>query len=619
MELDPTQAAVATSPAQALLVDAGPGSGKTRALACRTAHMVAERRFRPEQIAGLTYTRAMAADLRRRVALAMPPSMPCDDCGETGTLGGFVCSACAGTGRWGVGRLAIGTLHSLAARWIRDALAGRIAGGAAVRATGWVEREDFCFADDQDVADLVRHAQEVVGKKKITQSALREGLWLVGPKLAAWPEQAEARRQLVLRGLITYDDVLGLLLAMLEADDNAAPRLADAFPCLLVDERQDLTPLHWRIFEAWNPASITAVGDDAQAIFGFLRGGGAAQDAGALRFHWDRSALGMNYRSARGIARVLGHVRAQLAADGGCTPLLQAAACNEPGTFWHLRADDDGVRLAGDAVTAFLDAGQRPASIAVLAATWAELDLIRAELESLGVPASVPAGGRQVWRAPVGRMVVSMARTAMRRGLDQFEAGPILRGLALDDRALPALLDQAFRIGRSLASELDATARAPGAWWSRVAACESIADLASLAREVAHMAGPGVLDVAERLDRWSATDPTDATPAAWLAWLASSDEAIAEEHADAVSLRTVHSAKGLEWDCVVVYGACEGAIPPSWAKTQEDELEWGRALYVALSRARKSLAVVSPGILRGKPRQPTRWLPIEAEEETCRE
>ena len=271
--LDTDQRAAAEHTARILRIDAGPGAGKTEVLAQRIVHMLTSGLYQPGQIVALTFTRSMAADLRRRITAALPPDLPCRACDGRGKFlpehdgaTGFDCGACYGTGRMSVEGVTIGTLHALAAKWVRLALKGDLAGGASVKALGLVLDHTFGLAVPEDVDDMLVMAQETIGKKKITQKALKEGLTLVGRALDNWPPHTEARRQLRARNLATYDDLLVMLRAAVTAQ-AAAPgekTLRQMHPCLLVDEMQDLSALHWHIIQAWGPDAMTYVGDDAQ-------------------------------------------------------------------------------------------------------------------------------------------------------------------------------------------------------------------------------------------------------------------------------------------------------------------------------------------------------------------
>ena len=197
----------------------------------------------------------------------------------------------------------------------------------------------------------------------------------------------------------------------------------------------------------------------------------------------------------------------------------------------------------------------------------------------------------------------------------------VLRPLGREDP--DGLLDEAelraMRGGRAVAGELDAETRAavamiPG-WWAKVAAAKSTDELAALARPAVCHAGERVGEAADALVAWRPDADGDGvvsapSPREWLVWLASSESATRRRvDPDAVTLTTIHGAKGLEWRYVVLADACEGGLPPAWgSRSPADVGEWGRALYVALTRAQDQAIVVIPRTLREKPRIPNLWL-----------
>jgi len=607
MVLDEHQSAAVRSTAEALRIDAGPGTGKTEVVACRVAHLIESGAFPPSQIAALTYTRAMAADLRGRIAARIPSSLTCEACGGGGEVAGLTCSRCAGTGRMGVGEILVGTLHSVAARFARMALQNAISGGEAVRALGIVDRDSdtFTFADDHDLKALVDEAQRVVGKKKVTKKALKGGLGLYGAALEGWPKEAEARRLLLGRGLVTYDDVLRMFHALLQEQHgnavDAAQTVSGRFPCLVLDERQDLTAEHWELVRLWDPVSLTAVGDGAQAIFGFLRGRDGG-DGGARS--WDQSSeLVVNYRSRPDLVAAFNDCRARLVLDNAAEPLEQVPAREEAVGVVSLLPTHSQPETAVAAVEDLL-AEFQPSDIAVLAPVWDTVSDVLQALRRRGIEASAPSSGKALWGGQAGRAMIAMMRMADRNLFDQRAAAAIITAGVSGAAAVAEATDRAYTEEKPIDVVL---AEHGFGWWYDVVNAGSATDVASLAMKATI---PGVADVAAIVLKWARIDPFADTPGEFLAWLAGADEALQEDEARGVTVRTIHGAKGLEWPAVVVCDCCEGAIPPPWGrKSRADEQEWARALFVALTRARDALYVVRPLSLRGKDRDATRWLP----------
>ena len=631
--LDEDQRAASVHPAAVLRIDAGPGAGKTEVLAQRVVHLLSE--HLPNEVVALTFTRSMAADLRRRIGASLPSDLPCRACGGAGKFApehdgatGFDCGACGGLGRLSADGVVIGTLHALAAKWVRLALNGTLAGGAAVRSLGLVQDHTFGLALPEDVDDMLAFAQETIGKKKITQKALKEGLALTGRDLAEWPPHTEARRQLRARNLVTYDDLLVMLRAVVEAP-AAGPGdrvLRDLHPVLLVDEMQDLSALHWRILAAWGPRRVTYVGDDGQAIYGFLAvKNGADEAAEAARAVFDARAervqLGRNYRSRPFLVGAADAVRRQLAAAGACSALpLSPARPDAQGRidlFDHTQsAEQPHTDRVVEAVQRALCVAERPEDVVVLSPLNAELDEIASALEAAGVPAQKIERAKASWKTAPGRAVVAMARAADLGFWTRFDATLVLRACGKDVDGLADAELTAMDKRLPLALALDVQGRChirPGWWQDVVNAGDDLAKLVPLAEALRPTAGLGVLTTVAALGEWLGDfrGQRTPTPRDLLVWLASSETATAAVLREgAVALSTLHGAKGLEWPEVVLAGASQGALPPVMVRPGDTagENEWHRALYVGMTRASEGLAIVCPQMLRGKFRHPTRVL-----------
>lgn len=607
-ELDEYQQAVVDSTAGRLLVEAGPGSGKTETIAARVARMVVQGVYTPDQIAVLTYTRSMANDLRDRIEGRIPPLVDCRPCAGTGDVDGMTCSVCMGTGARGIDSMRVGTLHAIAAQIIRAELGSEddAPGKRALRATGWLRPDCISpqFATADDVDDLRTIAKGIAGKK-VTAKALTEGMVVMGAELAQRPPACELRRQLRIRDLLTYDDVLTLLVLALRARQAAGTPLGAEIPCLVVDERQDLTDAHWDILAAWGAESLTVVGDTAQAIFSFL----GARDRAPEGF--ETLTLGGNYRSTPQVVEHNNAVRAALAADGSCSPLEQVAIApdDDAPEPWR-RTPDWQESDVVDCVQAWIGSGYSLPDIAVLGPTWAELSAIRGALETAGIVCDYPeAQADKLWSQVMGRGFVGACRANAAGHVDELDLGLILRcfGSPLD---ASAVVNRAMQSGEAVTAGLSrgAGSENEAAFWRGLIG-------ATFGQVVAlyEAAAPLPEKVVAAANNWA--QGSAPTCADFVADLVGPGVSEVVSKPEGVAIRSIHSAKGLQWPVVVVASACEGGIPTAWQKTPERVAEGGRMLYVALTRAQEGLVVVSPGNLardaekvRDAPRLPSRWL-----------
>lgn len=629
VELDSGQHDAAMHTSDSLFVRSGAGSGKTEVISTRIAHFIRSGRWRSDQIVALTFTRAMAGDLQRRVVRALPKDLPCQACQGTGKMNGYVCGRCSGLMVSGVTPPAIGTLHGLAAGWVREALRGDLSGGRAILDLGWVTGPDFGIAMPEDVADMVTNAYVDLKRLKVKKRDLQAGLKKRGAELDGWPRDTEARRQMASRNLVGYDDLLVMLEAMLTADADGLPRLPETKPCLVIDEAQDLSRWHWRIVEAWDPKSITIVADDAQRIYGFLEkknpaGLGDEYDfASAMARCSDGTALAMNYRSTYEIVELANGVRACLALDGACTDHDVAPwRSGDPKSVSVVTAED----WTGEVVAQVMDlllSGMEPDEIVIIGRTWDDVESAADAVRSAtDVDVRVPSRGRDRWSGIAGRTVVAIARSASRGTIDEIDAQTILTCLAHNDarRAVGRVLSQAVANATSLAAQLDADPETshglPAGWWQGCCGLDSLAALGEHVAAAAHLGGGSLSKMGAEAASWMPDGGDDIegpvarpTPGDWLVWLASDESNARVELAEgAVAATTIHGAKGLEWGAVVLVGACEGMLPASWDRDEASLAEAGRALYVAITRAKRALRIIVPTIIRGKPRHPTRWL-----------
>jgi uncharacterized protein (TIGR00375 family) len=260
--LDPDQRAAAEVAGGPLLIIAGPGTGKTRTLTHRVAHLVAEQGVAPEHCLAITFTRRAAQEMAERLAVLMPEHAE---------------------------RVTTATFHSLGVRILREQHA-RV--GLS---------PDFDIADE---AGQVEIATEIAGDEKEARRLLADlsRQRRTGEDPSVFAEQyAKALRQ---RDLVDFDDLVVLPVELLESDPDLVADYRDRYRWISVDEYQDVDEQQYRLLRLLVPAdgNLTAIGDPDQAIYRF-RGA----DVGFfLRFRQDYPSartvqLTRNYRSSHHI------------------------------------------------------------------------------------------------------------------------------------------------------------------------------------------------------------------------------------------------------------------------------------------------------------------------------
>ncbi len=594
--LTETQRAVATHGEGALVVAAGAGTGKTRTLIARLAHLL-ERGAAPERILLLSFTRRAADDMLGRA------------------------SALAGSG---AGRLAVGgTFHSVAHRVL----------SANPEVVGLPP--GFGVLDPGEVVDLMDLLRAEHGLAGITERFPRastlatiysrcvnrgEALGVVVPTEFPWcaghvEAMGELFRAVTARkrdtGVVDFDDLLLYWRALLIADERRH------FDYVLVDEYQDVNQIQVDIVRALAPdgRGLTVVGDEAQAIYGF-RGADSRHLRELLTQLPDARviALERNFRSHQGILDVANTVRPT---EGG--PSIRLEAARGPGAAPRLVHSHDApgeARAIVDAILAAHEEGVALREQAVLVRAGHHSDLVEIELSARHVPYRKYGGLRFLEAAHV-RDFIAAAR---------------LVDNAHDEVAWYRLLRLHPGIGTSRARGLLEVVRAqprdPLSHWADVVLAaptsvrESLADtLRTLAqareRVLADARADAVLDALRPLIRAHYPDSParlgdlerlvsaaglSARLSDWLAELTLDPPASTSDLAgppeldeDYVVISTIHSAKGLEWSHVHVPHVIDGVIPIDMALGSAEGLaEERRLFYVAITRARDRLSLYAP-------------------------
>jgi len=630
-ELNPQQRTAATHPAEVpLLVLAGAGTGKTTTLCARVAWLL-EEGVPAERLLLLTFTRRAARELLARASALVG----------------------AQSGGRPAGKVVGGTFHAVAHRLVRTyaAALGLPPGFGLLDAS-----------DAADVLDLLReeagHAAErrrfprkhtlldLYSRTVNAQRPLREVLaesfpWCEehGDAIAALLRAYAARKREL--GVLDLDDLL-LHWRALARDELVGPRLAERFDHVLVDEYQDVNGLQVDVVRGLRAQQrgLTVVGDDFQAIYGFR----SASARHLLEFprHFPDAAvvtLEANYRAAQPLLDVANAVAAQdrdgfpkrlrAQRDGGARPEL--VVCR-----------DEAAQAAEvcDRVLAAREQGMLLREQAVLARTGHDSDLLELELARRRIP-YVKYGGLRYLEAAHVKDFVALLRLADNPGdalswfrllqrLDGVGPGRARRVLAVLAGETGSAPPPRETLGASAAAP-SPLARWPLARRELPASAHELADgLAAALAAVAEEPRPGPR--AERLrealaplvrahypDAAVRLVDLDALVGAagqasdlgdFVAELALDPPASSADLAgppslddDWLVLSTVHSAKGLEWQAVHVLAVYDGNFPACLsAGNQESVAEERRLLYVALTRARRSLHVYVPLRYHHRPR-----------------
>ena len=608
-ELNPEQFAAATHEKGPLLIIAGAGTGKTRTLIYRVAHLI-DAGVSPDRILLLTFTRRAAQEMLSRAERLV---------GTSST------------------RVHGGTFHATGHRLLRQY--GRHVGVA----------QDFSIMDQGDAVDLMGIARANLGVgKKDKRFPKKETLhWLYSTHIntevpiedilhAEVPQFLDYSQEIVRiyaeyisrkqeRALMDYDDLLLTWALMLEHSPDLATRIAGMYDHVLVDEYQDTNQLQSRILRGMcrGHRNITVVGDDAQSIYSFR---GATQ-RNILDFPKQFPGtrlitLEQNYRSTQPILDVTNTVISR-ALERFTKNLWTRRAGGERPWLVTVRDEHEQTRFVVDRILELHEEGIPLREMSVLfRAGYMSADL-EIELANRNVPFEKWGGLKFLEAAHVKDVVaflrvidnprdeVSWYRVLMLMpGIGDTTARALMATMAergWDSDALthwtaPPRARDAHRALSQMLRRLRGQARAdaPAPEHSVSAEIDLIRTLYDdLLRDKYDRPEPRLAD----LDQLRTIARGFPSRSSFLSTIALEPpqstqdlaEGSSEEDSDALVLSTAHSSKGKEWDVVFLIWAVDGWFPMARATEQEEELEEERRLmYVALTRARNHLAVTYP-------------------------
>ncbi len=551
--LDPEQRAAATAVRGPVCILAGAGTGKTRAITHRIAYAVRTEAIPASQLLAVTFTARAASELRTRLRRLGAPAV------QARTFH----AAALRQLKYFAPRVLGGAVPEVVENPIR--LVSNAAAHARLR-TDRAELRDLATEIDWAKAvlatpeDYPQRAAAADRQPPLTPATVAE--------VYAGYEQAKRRA-----GQMDFADLLLVMAGAIEQYGDVAEELRSRYRHFVVDEYQDVSPLQQRLLDAWlgGRDDLCVVGDANQTIYSFA--GATPRHLLDFRIRYPEAVevrLYRDYRSTPQVVELANNlVKAGSSNGGGVTLTGQRPAGPTP-TFAEY--DDEPAEAAAVAAKcqALLAAGTPAAEIAVLFRVNAQSEVYERALADAGV-AYVLRGGERFFDRPEIR-----------------EARLLLRGAARADVGEQPLVEAVTAVLASVGWHADS----PPSGGATRERWESLAALVSLA------------------DDLITTDPQARLPQL----VAELDQRAAAQHAptvQGVTLASLHSAKGLEWDAVFLVGLTDTTIPIQHATTAEQLAEERRLLYVGITRARERLALSwalarSPGQRRG--RRPSRFL-----------
>lgn len=527
--LDDEQRAVAEAVHGPVVVLAGAGTGKTRAITHRIAHAVATGQHEARRSLAVTFTTRAAGEMRTRLR----------------TLG--------------VEGVQVRTFHSAALRQLRY-FWPRLSGGEfpellAAKARLVAEAASRCdlptdtatirdLSGDLEWAKVNFLAGDAIGQRAaaVHRELSVDAAQLVEVQRAY--EEAKSRR-----GMLDFEDVLLVTAGALGERPDIADEVRSAYRWFTVDEYQDVNPLQQRLLDLWlgERDDVCVVGDANQTIYTFT--GASPEYLTGFRARFPEATEVRLVRCYRCTPEVVSLANAVIAKAPSSGSSLVLRSQRPDGARPTLDVCDDDVDEAASVVRRVrrhIDAGVAPREIAVLFRINAQSEALEEAFAEAGIPV-VLRGTERFFDRPEVREAITRLRGAARSGLNQEEQRPL-------GEEVRAVLGTA-----GWSAEAPRSAGAVREKW------ESLSALAGLADELAEGLGHSL--------------------SAFVAELDARAEVQHAPVADGVTLSSIHAAKGLEWRIVCVVGCSDGLIPLQYAETPEQVEEERRLLYVAVTRA----------------------------------
>jgi DNA helicase II / ATP-dependent DNA helicase PcrA len=601
-DLNPAQREAVLTTEGPLLVIAGAGSGKTRVLTRRIAHLLAAVGAKPPEILAITFTNKAAAEMRERVEhLVGPPARAC----------------------W------VMTFH---------AACGRILRREAQR-LGY--KSNFTIYDTADQLRLVKQCLEQLERdpKRFTPRGILSQIsnqknQLIGPaefasRVASFYDQTVAdvyemyQKRLFAANAVDFDDMLYLTVDVLERFPEAKEKWQKAFRYVLVDEYQDTNHAQYRLLQllAETHSNVFAVGDPDQSVYGF-RG---ADIRNVLEFEKDfpgaRSiALEQNYRSTNNILQASNAV-IRNNRERKDKNLWSELGEGEPVRVVEVEDEHSEARYVAAEIAMLVEEGYSGKEIAVFYRTNAQSRVLEDVLVRQGIAYQVIGGPRFYERAEVKDLVaylqvidnpfdaLSLLRVANRprRGIGDSTLAKLMTFADQAEITLWDAMDRADQAGVGTAPQ-----KALASFRTMIQSLMSAAqeyEVPELIERVLEQSGYVEALEAERtiesqgrvenlqelvsLAREWQEQNTEPTLSAFLQEVSLySDQDTIRGESSLVTLMTLHNAKGLEYRAVYLIGMEEGIFPHSRSIEEQGVEEERRLAYVGMTRAMEKLTLM---------------------------
>ena len=544
--LDPEQLAVVTAIRGPVCVIAGAGTGKTRVITNRIAYAINSGVTDPTKVLALTFTARAAGEMRARLRTLGVPNVAARTFHSAALKQLLYFWPYSFGGQFP-------TLLTTKSGFISQAIERAEIAIPAQAASLREIASEIEWAKVLEISPDNYQAEAIAAKRSIrlpNSKGAAENLEIIAKVYEAYESLKKQERTL------DFEDILLLTVGMLEEDRGVRERVRDQYRFFTVDEYQDVSPLQQRLLNIWlgNREEICVVGDAAQTIYSF-----AGATSNFLLTFKNRFPNAQTYRLSRGyrstpeIINTANQIlrSANLISDHG-NELSSANSHGDKPLINGFDTSAEEIAFVVNSVVGNIKAGADSSDIAILARTNAQLDQIKSALNNAKVASQIRSGERFFDRVDVrdAMRVIRSASVLPPEGGDWYEdLVSVLRPFGDADYVSGFL-----RLAREMQEgsiEVDS------------------ADLSSSSNQRVKSSMRTFLRELE--DRAEQNNPPTLP---------------------GVTLSTLHSAKGLEWNHLYLIGLSDGLLPMS---NNIDLNEERRLFYVGVTRAKQSIQITYAG------------------------
>ncbi|MGC4933722.1 ATP-dependent DNA helicase UvrD2 [Gordonia sp. DT30] len=542
--LDPEQREAVLAPRGPVCVLAGAGTGKTRTITRRIAHLIDTGQVNPSQVLAVTFTARAAGEMRTRLrSLGIGVSGPSVSAQTFHAASlrqlRFFWPRVFGNASWELldnkfplmARAARRSGLSTSTDTVRDLLSEiEWAKASLIGAEGYVQAAEQLMRETPTAPEKVAEVYAAYEDSKVSPEGDR---------------------------LLDFDDLLIYMTEMIRVEPAVAEEFRSRYRCFVVDEYQDVTPVQQGLLDAWlgERDDLTVVGDANQTIYTFT--GAKADHLLDFPRRFPEATLVRLVRDYRSTPQVVGLANRVIGAAHGRIAgtrlelVGQRPAGPQP-RFVDYPDEPAEAAAVAKRIKRLINDGVAPSEIAILYRVNAQSENHEQALTEEGIAYQVRGGEAFFTRTEVRqamRRLEAVAERGLREDVDVPTAvTAVLRELGLDD-------------------EEPSGAQAKARW-------QSLRALVDLAHDMV-------------------TETPDLTLTQLVGELRTRSQSRHPPTVQGVTLSSLHAAKGLEWDAVFLVGLTDGSLPISQAiKGSPEAIEEERRLfYVGITRAREHLQI----------------------------